>query len=206
MKILAQTAVVVVLFASTAGTTNSIADPKYLYPIIEEHGGIIELPDAAHQPNKNSNVLLFITSDDKSGSVIKGLDREALILNQYTQSGAGPENGFKMAVVLHGPATKAALSHDAYAKHTSSYLRDKGKAKNPNLELMAQLNKAGVEIFVCGQALAHYGSATGEVASQLHVLIGIACGAGSNMLLEASDLDEVGVSTLLPLPVRVIHT
>ncbi len=79
-----------------------------------------------------------------------------------------------MAIILHGPATKAALSHEGYAKHTDSYLADKGKTKNPNLELLAKLQEAGVEIFVCGQALAHQGYATSEVASEVKVAVSAA--------------------------------
>ncbi|MCG6155878.1 DsrE family protein [Rubinisphaera margarita] len=149
-------------------------DPEYKHPVIEKHGGIVVLPDAAHQPGKNSKVIIDITSDDKSGSVIKGFDRAALILNQYTEAGAGMDSGFKMAIILHGPATKAALSHEGYAKHTNSYLTDKGKTRNPDLDLIAKLKEAGVEVFVCGQALAHHGYSTSEVASEVKVVVSAA--------------------------------
>ena len=164
MKILTMTTTFAVLLAANANAADPTAEPEYQHPVIKDHGGIVVLPNAAHQPKKNSKVLLDITADDKSGSVIKGFDRAALILNQYTQAKAGTENGLKMAIILHGPATKAALSHEAYAKHTNSYLQDKGTTKNPNLELMTHLKKAGVEIYVCGQALAHHGYGTDEVA------------------------------------------
>jgi len=175
MKILTtSSAVIALLFASLANAADPTGEPNYEHPVIKDHGGIVVLPDAAHQPKKNSKVLLDITADDKSGSVIKGFDRAALILNQYTEANAGTENGFKMAIILHGPATKAALSHEAFAKHTNSYLQDKGKSQNPNLELMAKLKKAGVEIFVCGQALAHHGYATDEVAPEVKVAVSAA--------------------------------
>ncbi|TWU23969.1 DsrE/DsrF-like family protein [Novipirellula galeiformis] len=164
----------VMLLGTTAYAADPTGDAKYEHPVIKDHGGIVVLSDAAHQPLKNSKVLLDITSDSKSGSVIKGFDRAALILNQYAQATAGTDNGFKMAIILHGPATKAALSHEAYAKHTNSYLRDKGKAKNPNLELMSQLKKAGVEIYVCGQALAHHSYASGDVVPEVKVAVSAA--------------------------------
>lgn len=148
--------------------------PSYEHPIIQEHGGIVPISDAAHQPQPDSKVLLDVTSDKKSGSVIKAFDRAALILNQYAQAGAGTDNGFKMALILHGPATKAALSDEAFARHTNSYLKDKGAAKNPNLKLLGELKKAGVKIYVCGQALAHHGFATDEVASPVEVAVSAA--------------------------------
>lgn len=174
MKLLTIATTLAVLLAANANAADPTAEPEYQHPVIKDHGGIVVLPDAAHQPKKNSKVLLDITADDKSGSVIKGFDRAALILNQYTQADAGMDNGFEMAIILHGPATKAALSHEGYAKHANSYLTDKGKTKNPNLELMAKLKEAGVEIFVCGQALAHHGYATKEVASDVKVVVSAA--------------------------------
>ena len=162
------------ILVTTTAFADPTGDPQYRHPVIKNHGGIVVLPEVAHQPKKNSMVILDITSDGKSGNVIKGFDRAALILNQYAEAGAGMDNGFKMAIILHGPATKAALSHEGYAKHTNSYLTDKGKTKNPNLELMAKLKKAGVEIFVCGQALAHHGFATSEVAPEIKVAVSAA--------------------------------
>lgn len=159
-------------------TTLAFADPtgapKYKHPVIENHGGIVILPDAALQPKKNSKVILDITSDKREGSVILGFDRAALILNQYSEAGAGIDNGLKMAVILHGPATKAALSHEGYAGHTDSYHSDLGKTKNPDLELIQKLKKAGVDVYVCGQALAHHGYATSEVAPEVRIAVSAA--------------------------------
>ena len=45
---------------------------------------------------------------------------------------------------------------------------------NPNLELITRLKKAGVEIYVCGQALAHHGYATNEVAPEVKVAVSAA--------------------------------
>ena len=106
--------------------------------------------------------------------MLLGFDRAALILNQYTEAGAGTDNGFKMAIILHGPATKAALSHEGYAKHTDSYKTDLGKTKNPHLELIQKLKKAGVDIYVCGRALAHHGYATSEVAPEVKMAVSAA--------------------------------
>ena len=160
------------LLAAVAADPTS--DPKFQHPLIKDHGGIVVLPDAAQQPKKNSKVLLDIISDEKTGKVIKGFDRAALILNQYTQAGAGTDNGFQMAIILHGPATKAALTDDAYEKHSKPYAKAQGATKNPNLELMRQLKKAGVEIYVCGQALAHHGYGMEEVAPEVTVAVSAA--------------------------------
>ena len=75
---------------------------------------------------------------------------------------------------LHGAATKAALNDNAYAKHTKPYARAKGTTKNPNLALIRQLDKAGVKIYVCGQAMAYNGFAADEVAPEVVVAVSAA--------------------------------
>ena len=114
---------------AVAAAADPTGEPKFEYPLIKNHGGIVVLPDAAHQPKKNSKVLLDIISDKKSGKVITGFDRAALILNQYTQAKAGTDNGFKMAIILHGPATMAALGDEGYAKHTQPYAKAQGRGR-----------------------------------------------------------------------------
>ncbi|MDW7772112.1 MAG: hypothetical protein SCH71_04390 [Desulfobulbaceae bacterium] len=119
-------AFILVLLAATAGIsaqTDTGPAPSFINPLIIDYGGIVALPDAAQQPKENSKVILDITSDEKSGNIIKGFDRAALILNQYTQAGDGMENGFKMAVILHGQATKAALKNEPFARHSEPYAR-----------------------------------------------------------------------------------
>ncbi|MCM2374294.1 DsrE family protein [Aporhodopirellula aestuarii] len=174
MKTAIYLVVSILLSHSAVLAADPTGEPSFEHPLIKDHGGIVVLPDADQQPKPNSKVLLDITSDAKSGNVIKGFDRAALILNQYTQAGAGIENGFKMALILHGPATTAALSDEAYGKHVKPYMKDKGQTKNPNLELLKELREAGVEIFVCGQALAHHGFGTNEVAREVKVAVSAA--------------------------------
>lgn len=136
-------------------------NPRYVHPLIKDHGRVVVLPKVAEQPQPGSKVLLDITSDATEGKVVKGLDRAALMMNQFASVGLRPDQ-VQMAIVLHGPATKAALSHEAYAK------RSEGK-KNPNLELISRLRQAGVEVFVCGQALAHRNFGIQEVAPEVTV-------------------------------------
>ncbi len=160
--------------AALAGASNRTGSPEFQHPVIKNHGGIVPLPDAVQQPKKDSKVLLDITSDEKTGKVIKGFDRAALILNQYTAAGAGVDHGFQMALILHGPATKAALKNEAYAMHLNPYARSQGATSNPDLELIRQLKEAGVEIYVCGQAMAHHGFSADEIAPEVTIAVSAA--------------------------------
>jgi intracellular sulfur oxidation DsrE/DsrF family protein len=151
------------LFAAT--NTNNPANtsqPDYQHPYIEEHGGIVPLPDAAEQPQPDSKVLIDIKADNGPAKVTKGLDRAALITNQYAVAGHKPPKQFKMTVILHGPATKTALNHEAYAKHTEV-------EENPNIALLKKLDKAGIEVLVCGQAMAHHRFALDSVTKSVDV-------------------------------------
>ena len=74
MKSLTASIALSFLFASTS-LADPTGSPQYKHPVIKGHGGIVVLPDAAHQPKKNSKVILDVTSDKKEGGVILGFDR-----------------------------------------------------------------------------------------------------------------------------------
>lgn len=148
------------LNANAAGNT---ADPVFVTPAIEGYGKMVRLPDAAVQPEKGAKVVLDISSDKKEGPVLKALEHAAIMFNLY----ADAEAPLKMTIVLHGGATMAVLSDEAFAK------RENG-AKNPNLDLLRKLKAKGVELFVCGQALAHQKIAVAEVAPEVTVAVAAA--------------------------------
>jgi intracellular sulfur oxidation DsrE/DsrF family protein len=68
----------------------------------------------------------------------------------------------KLALVLHGGATKCALSDEAFRRLTMAQ-------KNPNLPLLRELKKHGVEVLVCGQSLARNKYRPGDVAGELTI-------------------------------------
>lgn len=153
------------LFALTCGvaatgvaTTSDVRGegPTLAFPIIEKYGGVLPRPGAAEQPRAGAKVLLDVTADSKPGDVNKGLDRVARLLNLYGVAGLKASD-LKVVVVLHGEATKTALSDAAYKQRFDH-------PTNPNLPLIKALNGAGVEVLVCGQALNYKGYADQEVA------------------------------------------
>lgn len=163
MKFLITLAAAAMLFAASDPT----GDPEFRHPLVKGHGGVVALPDAAEPPRKGSRVLLDVTSDERKGKVLKGLDRAAVIANLYEQDGVGPLSGMKLAVVIHGSATKAVLTDEAYARQVN-------EKHNPNLELIHQLKQAGVEVYVCGQALARQKYRLDEVSSDATIAVSAA--------------------------------
>lgn len=162
---------ILALAATLAAVSPAAADPtgepQFQYPLVKDYGGIVPLPEAAEQPNKGSKALLDVASAEKKGEVLKGLDRAATIANLYKQAGFDSSNGFKLAVVIHGPATAAVLTDEAHARHNNG-------ANNRNLELIRRLRESGVEIYVCGQALARHKFRTDEVAPEVTVAVSAA--------------------------------
>jgi intracellular sulfur oxidation DsrE/DsrF family protein len=69
----------------------------------------------------------------------------------------------KIAIVLHGEATKSVLNNAAYKARFQI-------EQNPNLPLIRELQKAGVEVLVCGQALNYNGFPDAEVLTEFRSL------------------------------------
>jgi len=137
--------------------------PKLVFPIIANVGGVVLLPKAAEQPRKGAKVVFDITADAKPADVNKGLERVARLLNLYGSAGLKASD-VNVAVVLHGDATKSVLSDDVYQAKF-------GTDKNPNLAVIGDLQKAGVEVFVCGQALAYKGFKERDVGKGISVAV-----------------------------------
>ena len=115
-------------------------------PIIENFGKVyqIENPDLLLKKDTEYKVIFDIYTDNsKDNDLNPLLNTVARFLNMHAQHGILAEN-MKVAVILHGAATKSALSDTAYQKLFST--------KNPNSEIIHDLKKANVELYVCGQS------------------------------------------------------
>jgi len=132
-----------------------------VYPIVSGHGGVVPLPRAAEQPRKGAKAVFDVTADAEPGAVNKGLEEVARLLNLYGAARL-TAGDVKIAAVCHGDADKAVLSGAAYAARYKV-------AANPNLPLIRDLKKAGVEVFVCGQSLHDLGFKAEEVAEEVPV-------------------------------------
>lgn len=150
--------------ASAAGST--AGDPQALrFPRIAMAGGVYPMPAGTLMPAANLEHRLVIdaaSGETTAAGILRRLDAAARAVNLYALAGVTPQR-LKVAVVLHGKATAAALSDAAYRKHLD---RD-----NPDAALIGALHEAGVKLYVCGQALTHAGYATGEVRADVRVAL-----------------------------------
>lgn len=139
---------------------------EWVTPAIQGYGGVHPLPHAMVQPNtKHRYKALFdVTSGAKDPSQINpGLKHVARAVNAFASAGV-PLSHLHIVAIVHGPkATSAVLSDAAYRKMFH--------VDNPNTKLLAELKKAGVRVYVCGQALFDLHYPTADVSKDVHVAL-----------------------------------
>ena len=144
----ASRAILVGLGLAVAATVAAAAEPAWIHPAIPEFGAVVSLPEAGMQPSKDVDykVVFNLTGGGPNDKINASLDRVARTVNVFASAGV-PLSHLHFIVVIHGPATPAVLDNQHY--------RDKFSVDNPNVPLISALQKAGVKVVVCGQALAN---------------------------------------------------
>ncbi len=153
------------LSASATAITASVPKPVGMqqFPRIEGAGGVYALSTGVDMPATNVVHRLLIdatTTETTATGTNRHLDAAARAVNLYALAKVPPAK-VKIAIVVHGKATPLVLSD-------ASYRRKFGKP-NPDAAVIAQLHRAGVEIFVCGQSLSHQGNAVADANDDVRV-------------------------------------
>jgi len=115
-------------------------------------------PDARQRYRVLFNITKAAPSSDKPNP---SLEKVARFVNLLAIDGVKPSPGDIVAIV-HGPATPSILQNAAYGRKADN-------KPNPNLELIARLEAAGVTVAVCDQALHGQGFDQGDVARGVRV-------------------------------------
>ncbi len=130
------------MFAAAA----QVSQPKS--PVVPEADGYVAIPNVALPPTKASTYRAIFDATrppDKPAQLIPALNMAGSELNALAAMNVPLKNA-KFAIVFHGPAVDGILD-DAHYKA-------KFGTNNPNLNVIAEMKKQGVEFFVCGQYLA----------------------------------------------------
>jgi intracellular sulfur oxidation DsrE/DsrF family protein len=138
---------------------------EWVTPAIDGYGGVHPLPHAMVQPNpKHRYKAIFdVTSHAKDPSEVNpGLKHVARAVNAFASAGV-PLSHLHFVAIVHGPATSAILSDAAYKKLFN--------VDNPNIDLLSKLKKAGVKVFVCGQAMYDLKYPLADVSKDVHVAL-----------------------------------
>lgn len=131
------------------GCTAMAAQAASTQPITAT-GNYHPLPKAAYQPDPSATykvVFSLTKNSDKPDQVNPALERVARTVNIYAGAGV-PLDHLKFVAVAYGPATALVLDDEHYKAQFG--------VANPNLAVIAQLRKAGVDVAVCGQAMAEH--------------------------------------------------
>jgi intracellular sulfur oxidation DsrE/DsrF family protein len=134
-------------------------------PVFDNIGPVYTVTHLDHKPDTSKQLKAIFDVDRKQSdpsqlnTIISSLHR---YYNLHVRYGF-PKEQIHLAVILHGGATKDALSAAAY--------QDKYKVENPNIELIKSLSEMGVEIFLCGQSMSHSGYSKADLLPEVKVAL-----------------------------------
>lgn len=120
----------------------------WLFPAVKHYGGVHPRGDLplGVSPGVDYRVIVDVTHGTIDRTQVSGaLERLARLVNLMAYAGV-PRDHVHIAAVIEGEAGYAAFTNDAY--------RQRFHVDNPNLPILAELKRSGVELMVCAQALA----------------------------------------------------
>jgi intracellular sulfur oxidation DsrE/DsrF family protein len=108
-------------------------------------GPPVAAPTYPAPANRSYRVAWHVTeAPEKAGEVVPGFRSPANFLVMADDNGV-PRDSVRLAIIVHGQATRSLLSNAAYRTMTGS--------DNGSIPLLEALHDAGVQIVVCGVAL-----------------------------------------------------
>lgn len=135
--------------AEATATAKNASDAGLEVGVISSAGKVHPVPENAvlmPDPAKTYKVVFAVTANaDDPSKVNPALDRVARAYNLYRAAGV-PADHLKFVAVVYEAATPLVLDN----KH----FEDKFLIDNPNLPVIRDLEKAGVQVVVCGQSVA----------------------------------------------------
>ena len=132
---------VVLGYSGRAWTQTEQKLPVAGYDPAKDIPGAKELPD----PGVDYKVVFSVAANAKENEIHPTLKTIALYLNTLAHNGV-PANHRHIAAVFHQGGGDAVLANDVYkARHNG--------VDNPNIAMLHELKRAGVELRVCGQGL-----------------------------------------------------
>jgi intracellular sulfur oxidation DsrE/DsrF family protein len=136
----AQMKTLILLIAVVAASAQTLPLPNS--PVAKDIPGAKELPD----PGTTYKVVFDIAkAADKVGDVNPTLTAIARFVNTLAKNGVQADHR-KIAVVMHQGGTPIVLNNEAFRARFDGH-------DNPNIPIIRELTKAGVDFRVCGQAV-----------------------------------------------------
>jgi len=130
-------------------TSHAFSAEPQAGPVIPGFGPVYTVPGKAWnlEPDRLYKVSMDVSeTTDFSGERNRHIESAARFLNMHARNGIEPGN-IEMAIVVHGAASRDLLTDEAY--------RIRYNEPNPNTAMLAELQAAGVRIYLCGQTAVH---------------------------------------------------
>ena len=143
----------------------SIASEPVKGPVIESYGPVYPVPEGSFnlQPDRQYKIIMDIAKGPNDPAELnRSIESAARFLNMQARNGIKPEN-LKIALVLHGSATRSALNDEAFSEHFV--------VPNASKDLIKALDAANVDIYVCGQSAAYNGYSAGDMLSEVKIAV-----------------------------------
>jgi len=156
-------AIVVAAVVAFAAVAHSHDWGKPSAPVIPQADGFFAIHGAAlpPQPNETYKAVFDATrSADKPTQILPALNMAGSELNLIAGSSVPLANA-KFVVVFHGGGIDGILQDSAY--------RAKFGVANPNLAVLSEMRRHGVELYVCGQNLAAEGIDPKTISPEVRV-------------------------------------
>lgn len=152
-------------FAEQAGMAEMMAQLKY--PVIKagDFSGVfpVDAPTEVPDPNMDYKILFELTAnnpDSLSGELNESLTEICRVINLHAASGIPLKRIFPV-IVVHGPGLAAFTNNQFYQEH---YKKD-----NPNIKVLADLEKLGAKFIACGQAMAFFNYKKTDMLPQVRI-------------------------------------
>lgn len=136
--------------AASPAAAPAPSQPMWIYPVIKGFGGVHPRPHLSPRPDPSVNYRIFVdvVSDERDpAGRYEALQRLARLVNLMAYAKV-PADHVHIVALLDGATGWAAMSE--------AFSRKQFHADNPNLPLLHALRRAGVDLLVCGQALAEH--------------------------------------------------
>lgn len=139
---------------------------EWIYPVISGFGGVHPRQDLPVRPDpaKDYRILVQVVSTSKDPAKVNGaLIRLARLVNLMGYAGV-PAEHVHIVAVLDREAMLNAVTDQGYRQHLQ-------QDHNPNLPLLQALKAAGVQLMICGQALAEHGIADAAISPDVTITL-----------------------------------
>jgi intracellular sulfur oxidation DsrE/DsrF family protein len=134
--------------AATVATAHSAVEwGTPAAPSISEARGYVSIPNVAIAPDKKRiyrAIYNATLSPREPSQLVPALNMAGGALNAFASTGV-PSGNARLVIVFQGAAIDGILDDTRY--------KEKHGVANPNLKVLSELKKAGVEVFVCGQSI-----------------------------------------------------